>query len=577
MNFSLKKLTLTATAVSVAAGAYIGVKQINPNKKPAKNTITVYQDADADSYGDPNVKKNVAVIPSGWVEVNTDCNDTSAGVHPGATEVCNHIDDNCDGRIDEGYATTKWYHDANGDGFGDDANDTLITTCNDQPPADYVSTLHPSAIVLSSTGEDVNPYLFGFSMENCFINPGNGKWINVFANPFYANVKALNPQLLSDRGTQSPHYAKYKWPDSVMNRITGHGGFNCDACANEATRCCITYPSSVFSVLAAFADSMNASVIMQPNPADTGIYAFKKCADFLNRKTGGVIGVLEAQEFSDGWQECALCGDRDALADTISYFNNIMQPLHPGWFFTVDYQGLTAASNPSTPNQYAQSMAGIAHATSVRMYVSETKFVGMPTSGSIQACKDSMDKALTMLPQRISAVRAASELDVAITSVYNDDVSPFGDRVISSGTWLQPYWMARVYQTFMQYDVTYPGGIEYCLFGRFDKLLASSQYPNVTYKLMQMLSPIYTPGNVVRTVTLPYGTGIASVNPSTNHGTLLVINDTGNAFGIDYISDAGYYVPVTGIKSIWANSIGASPTYQSTTTIPGYSVSTVTF
>jgi hypothetical protein len=67
---------------------------------------TFYRDADGDGYGDPGRPRGTCdgTTPSGYVAGATDCNDASATVHPGATEVCNGIDDDCDLSIDEGIA-----------------------------------------------------------------------------------------------------------------------------------------------------------------------------------------------------------------------------------------------------------------------------------------------------------------------------------------------------------------------------------------------------------------------------------------------------------------------------------------
>ncbi|MEN8248729.1 MAG: MopE-related protein, partial [Bacteroidota bacterium] len=77
-----------------------------------------YEDSDLDNYGNPAVTLTQCVQPVGYVLDNSDCNDTEATINPGATEVCDEIDNNCDGSVDEGLNTT-WYIDNDSDGYGD--------------------------------------------------------------------------------------------------------------------------------------------------------------------------------------------------------------------------------------------------------------------------------------------------------------------------------------------------------------------------------------------------------------------------------------------------------------------------
>lgn len=95
-----------------------------------------YADADGDGYGNPDITTESCSLPDGYSEDNTDCNDANAAINPGATEICNGIDDNCNGDADEGLTYTTYYADADGDGFGD--ADVSAETC-DGAPEGYVA------------------------------------------------------------------------------------------------------------------------------------------------------------------------------------------------------------------------------------------------------------------------------------------------------------------------------------------------------------------------------------------------------------------------------------------------------
>lgn len=98
---------------------------------------TWYADADGDGFGNPTVHMAACVTPTGYVSDYTDCDDNNASIHPMATEICNGLDDNCNGDVDEGCVSVSEPHSAAGiyiyptlfqDNFTLIASDLTITT-----------------------------------------------------------------------------------------------------------------------------------------------------------------------------------------------------------------------------------------------------------------------------------------------------------------------------------------------------------------------------------------------------------------------------------------------------------------
>ncbi len=62
---------------------------------------------------------------------NQDCNDGNAAVNPAAAEICDGIDNDCDGRVDEDDAVdpATWHPDADADADGYGAADGAMESC----------------------------------------------------------------------------------------------------------------------------------------------------------------------------------------------------------------------------------------------------------------------------------------------------------------------------------------------------------------------------------------------------------------------------------------------------------------
>ncbi|HND32562.1 MAG TPA: MopE-related protein, partial [Myxococcota bacterium] len=87
----------------------------------------------------------------------TDCNDSNAAISPGDPELCNSVDDDCDGSIDEASATnaSTWYQDSDADSYGNSAVSTVACSA----PSGYVSN--------STDCNDSNDDIYPNADEDC--------------------------------------------------------------------------------------------------------------------------------------------------------------------------------------------------------------------------------------------------------------------------------------------------------------------------------------------------------------------------------------------------------------------------
>ena len=98
-NYTWNNQTYNQSGIYTGTTANCITEKLNLTITPS----TIYfADADNDGFGNPTITQLACSQPIGYVANSNDCNDANANINPTAPEICDGIDNNCNGQIDEG-------------------------------------------------------------------------------------------------------------------------------------------------------------------------------------------------------------------------------------------------------------------------------------------------------------------------------------------------------------------------------------------------------------------------------------------------------------------------------------------
>jgi hypothetical protein len=117
-NDQIGNSAVTQTACLQPAGYVLTGGDCNDNNASITAPIMYYSDIDQDGYGDEATGTLFCQAPVNMILIGGDCDDNNNAINPGATEVCDGVDNNCNGQEDEGLTFLNYYFDGDDDGYG---------------------------------------------------------------------------------------------------------------------------------------------------------------------------------------------------------------------------------------------------------------------------------------------------------------------------------------------------------------------------------------------------------------------------------------------------------------------------
>ena len=117
-NDQVGNSSVSQVACLQPAGYVLANGDCDDNNAAVVAPVIYYTDADNDGFGDDATATPFCQAPVNMITIGGDCDDANNTVYPGAPEICDGLDNNCNGQEDEGLTFLNYYFDGDNDGYG---------------------------------------------------------------------------------------------------------------------------------------------------------------------------------------------------------------------------------------------------------------------------------------------------------------------------------------------------------------------------------------------------------------------------------------------------------------------------